>query len=375
MTPEITTELTIAEQTEIKKAFEVQEMEIKQYKNAYEHIIKQELSPELSTQARSLRLELRKERSAVNKTHKVRKNYFLQGGRYVDAQKNVLVDMLQNMESKLLEIEEYELRLEKARQEKLQAERSVIISKYTENIPENLGEMDDGMFDAIVIGLKSKWESEQAEIKAKELEEAKVLESQKVLDKRKFDIQKYAYVVDLEMYDLNLNTSEAEYKEILKDLESKKHEHDLEAKQMQIRNERKSKLLEYWSFISDEIKAMDLSELNEEEFRNIGNDAHKFKVAQDKKEAEEKARHAKQLAEFEAKEKARIELERKEKEAEELKIKEAEELRKSPTKQQLKSWLDALVLEDAPVKNDVSADISKRFEGFKKWAEKQIDNL
>ena len=321
MTQEL--ELTSEQKTSIAKSFEVQEIELGGYANAYKHIISQEITSDLSAQARELRLDLVKERSSINQTHKVQKAYFLNGGRFVDSLKNTLIDKIKNMEDKLKDIELHEQRLIEANQIKLQAERSIKLSKYTENIPSNLGEMDQDMFDAILIGIEHKFKQEEKEILELEAKQLKEAEETELYNKRLFSIHKYSYFADIDNLPLTKQTTESEFKVILEQLEVEKSSHDAKlAKEREVAQKERER------------------------------------AAQEKKKLDAELKKEKLKKQEEAKEKARL-----------------EELKKAPVKNQLSSWVDSFILEDAPVDNAISKDILSKFEGFKKWAKSEINKI
>lgn len=117
----------------------------------YEIIVRKEITPELSKEAGELRKLVRDNRTkGIVKWHKANKDYFLQGGRFVDAIKNKNIIHNEMMEEKLLSIEKYEENLEKERKAKLAEKRLSEVKKYlSENDLQgvDLGEMSDLMFD------------------------------------------------------------------------------------------------------------------------------------------------------------------------------------------------------------------------------------
>ncbi len=54
---------------------------------------------------------------------------------------------------------------------------------------------------------------------------------------------------------------------------------------------------------------------------------------------------------------------------------EAEKLAKAPIKKQLSTWIDTFNYGLQPVDNELSKEIIRKFEGFKKWAKGEIDKL
>src|SRR5690625_965490 len=208
-------ELTPAQEEQISQAFSSHEMQLAGYKNSFNHIINQELTPELAKQARAMRLEIAKVRQASNKTHKVQKAFALAYGRFVDSKKNVIEDLAKSFEVPLKKIEYYEkIALEK-KQAELQKSRALLLSKYTQNIPSDLGTHTEDMFDAILNGFKLKFENDEKQRKI----QAEQDRLQSILNKRKMQVQKYSLFADVQNLPLTLETTEAEFKVIIEQLE------------------------------------------------------------------------------------------------------------------------------------------------------------
>jgi len=151
----------------------------------YEMIINQELSPELAKKARRARLDLRKTRTNIAKIHKAQKAYFLAGSKFVDAIKNKLTEPITQMEEKLSEIEKYEeIRQQKIIQERYE-ERVLELSKYTDDIPKEIGSFSDKAYQSYLTGVKLQWEEAEAKRKeeerlAKERAEAEAKERERL---------------------------------------------------------------------------------------------------------------------------------------------------------------------------------------------------
>lgn len=375
---EVVKDLTPQQQEHIAQAFSSHEMQLAGYKNSFNHIINQELTPELAKQARSMRLEVAKVRQASNKTHKVQKAFALAYGRLVDSKKNVIEDLAKSFEVPLQRIEDYEkIALEK-KQAELQISRGTQLAKYTEDIPKDLGAMEAGMFDAILLGYEQKFLREQEaakELARKEAEEAKKeaerLAAEKLYNARKLEVQKYSFVDDISKYNLSLQTSEAEYKAIIKRLEQVKVDHEEKQKALALHNERKDKLLAYWNFLTDFQRGMDFSTIEEKEFKDIGNYAYKLKVQHDKKEAEklEIIKKAEEAEKLKAQEEAKIKIEAAKEKA------RLEKLAKAPEKERLLSWVNSFELPNIELKTDTANNISSKFDSFKEWAIKEINKI
>ena len=90
------------------------------------------------------------------------------------------------------------------------------------------------------------------------------------------------------------------------------------------------------------------------------------------KEREERERIEREL---QAKKSAEIKAEKDRKLAEEQARKEAEKLAKAPIKKQLNIWVNGFSIASSPADNEVSKEIEEKFNAFKSWAIKQIENL
>lgn len=54
---------------------------------------------------------------------------------------------------------------------------------------------------------------------------------------------------------------------------------------------------------------------------------------------------------------------------------EAERKVKAPIKEKMTDWVNSFEIGSAPISNDVTAEIIAKFEAFKNWSKKQIENL
>lgn len=129
-----------------------------------------EISPLVCNQAKELRLQYVKVRTGTAKIHKELKDFYLQGGRFVDGWKNAQLMASQGIEEKLMNIEKYYENLELEKQAKLQEERSKQLALYeVEIIPNDLGKMEEQVWNNYLFGVKSHYEAKkEAERKAEE---------------------------------------------------------------------------------------------------------------------------------------------------------------------------------------------------------------
>jgi hypothetical protein len=116
-----------------------------------------------------------------------------------------------------------------------------------------------------------------------------------------------------------------------------------------------------------------------EEARKIKEKMEQDFILERKKHEEEKKKaqeeHARIMAELNKKYEQEKETERLKKLEEENSKKEAIKLAKAPIKKQLKAWVDSFELPQCTIWNDNVTDIIEKFESFKKWSLKQVEEL
>jgi len=144
---------------------------------SFENVIQEEISEENIPMFKTLRLQIRDNRTkGIEPWHKSNKAYFLAGGRFVDAIKNREVQVNTRMEDALMSCEKhYEIQEAKKLQE-LQTEREALISEFLFEGEEHreYAKMDDELWRAI-FDSKKKTHSDwiKAEKKAEENRVAK----------------------------------------------------------------------------------------------------------------------------------------------------------------------------------------------------------
>ena len=147
----------------------------------YKEVSKLELTEENLGKFKNLRLKIAKNRTqGINKWHKTNKEFFLTGGRFVDAIKNKENAINEEMEAKLLKAEKHFENLEKERLEKIQNERVSLLSQYMEDSHlNNLSSMEPDVWEAYLsTKKKAHLDRLEAERKAEEERQAK-LESER----------------------------------------------------------------------------------------------------------------------------------------------------------------------------------------------------
>lgn len=287
-------------------------------KNAYIDVISLEITPETLPTFKELRLKIVKNRTqGIEKWHKENKAFYLAGGRFVDAIKNKEVKVNEEMESKLMDAEKYFENLEKEKARLLNLERIEKIRPYVENADQmTFHEFDDESFDDFLLGKKTRFENEQKEREAEAL---------RIENERLAEIERQKAI----------------------EAENAKLKAEAEAKEKELAIERAKAKAE-----ADRIEAENQAKLKAE------------------REAKEKLE-----AELKAKKEAEIKAETERKEAEEKARKEAEKLAKAPVKKQLNIWVDSFELPPFITEHEKANEIFNKFEAFKNWAKKEIENL
>lgn len=152
---------------EIQNAFSPVIAEKEALTELYKPFLTAEITPELCTAAKELRLKLVKVRTSTNKIHKVEKAFFWAAGKFVDAWKNKNTVAVELMESELYEIENYYINIEKEKQQQKKAERLDILVIYDiTEVPSNLGEMTDSAWYFYEKGIKEDYKQKIAAEKA-----------------------------------------------------------------------------------------------------------------------------------------------------------------------------------------------------------------
>lgn len=154
---------------EIKAMFLPMLNKMDELETHYNDILKQEINPETCQMAKDLRMVYVKTRTGTADIHKKMKAFYLAGGRYVDAFKNIQEAASGEKEKTLKAIEDHFENMERERTEKLRVTRLEMLKSYTEIEPLALGHMEQAVFDNLLAGFKLAYETQKAaEKKAEE---------------------------------------------------------------------------------------------------------------------------------------------------------------------------------------------------------------
>lgn len=339
---------------EIVNKFSPLQFEINAYNEQYKSILESELTEELTIKARNLRLKLKEIRTKqVNKIHKSEKDFYLQGGRFVDAWKNKLNTIIEVQEEKLQQIEDYFLNIEKQKIEDLRNSRWLKLKEFTDLEPNDLGLMSEDIFNATLNGfiqIKKEKELEQKRIEEEKAEEERIL---KLHNLRKEKTLPFFDFWNEEDKKQNLGIiSESDFNIFFDRIKLNKKEFD--KKQEEVRKENERLRLEA------ETKQKEIEKQQKIEAEKL----RKERLEKEKLEAEIKANKIK----LEKEEQARKE------EQERLRL-EQEEIRKAPIKKQLSFWIDSFEIPDTDIENEITLEIKQKFESFLKWSKNKINEM
>jgi hypothetical protein len=300
--------------------------------------------PETQSMARELRLRIRDNRTkGIEVWHKKTKDFFLNGGRFVDSIKNMEVEVNQRMEENLESIEKHAEIQRKQKQAELALKRTLEAGDMMNYIPSsiNLGTIDDSEWLKLLGLAKLQHEqkiAEEAKAEADRLASEKI--NQLAKSRKEILIDLWAFVpYDNKLENMGL-WSDEEFNYILQFAKDSKEDHDVAMENQRKENER-------------------LRVEAEERERTIAEERRLAKEANDKLEAIAKAKAA---------EDAKVEAERKRIASEEAKA------AKAPIKTKMSVWVNSFALPDCPVENELSSEIIQKFESFKNWSLNQISN-
>jgi len=155
---------------EIESLFTPMLRKMSELESEYNDILKEEISPETCQRAKDLRSSYVKIRRGTEEIHRKAKQFYLNGGRFVDGWKNAQLFASGEKEDTLKKIEKHYEILEAEKKEKLREEREKLISPYMEEVNSfSLGEMTEEVWKKFYAGAKLEYETRiAAERKAEE---------------------------------------------------------------------------------------------------------------------------------------------------------------------------------------------------------------
>ena len=266
---------------EIEGVFLPLELERGVLTQLYSEIITEELSVELCGKARELRLKLVKVRTGTEKIHKSQKAFFLAGGRYVDAWKNKTVVAVEQMESKLLEVENYFINIEKQKIKALGITRKIELSGVCEDTSmyplETMSEKD---FEVLKTVLTNSYNLVKEEEEKLRFETEMLKQELMVFESRRDELMPFYQFLTQEQKDLNYGIlSEIEWSELTDILVLARIEHETKQAKLTADNEKLQKELSESLAINEVVTAkLTEKELEQDVRMGFKNDAPKTTI-------------------------------------------------------------------------------------------------
>lgn len=148
-----------------------------------------EITPDVTTRARRLRLDISKVRIETEKARKQQKEEYLIAGRAVDGVANVLKFGVSKIEAELKDIEEHFERIEAARLNALQSDRAAALAPYADPTGRDLSGMPDDVWEAY---LSTKRKDHEDRIEAERIAEEARIEAERRAEEERIAKEKAA---------------------------------------------------------------------------------------------------------------------------------------------------------------------------------------
>lgn len=228
---------------EESKALEVSQMfkpmldKMVELETQFNDLVVLERTKENCALAKELRMSYVKVRTGTAAIHKDLKDFYLKGGRFVDAWKNTQIAASQGKEAKLKEIEDHFFNIEKEKINKIAIERTEMLNKYgVDIVPKDIGYMEQPIWDNLLAGAKHTYDL-RIEAERKEEETRLAAEKKKLTyESRKDKLIPYSQFGLLNK--LTQDTTEEEFKNLISAGMSMKADFDKEQLQIKKENER-----------------------------------------------------------------------------------------------------------------------------------------
>lgn len=346
-------------------------------------------SAETWKKARELRIKIRDNRTkGIMTWHKSAKEFFLRGGQFIDAVKNMQVAVNEQMEEVLGMVEKHEERRKQEARDKLKKEReelAVGLEDYMPKIDFSVLEASD--FEMMLDMARAKKKKDEEDAAAKEEEERERKRKEAVVYKRRVELAKYASVVPAEELEDAINSyTEEQVERFVESADKIIAQKELEMQQAKKAAEEERKKREAAELEAKKAREEAQKKIDEE---NARRDAE---LAEVKRKAEEERQKA--IAEA-AKKDAEIAEAKKAAEAAEKAREEAEKGKLTPdamnintgivtrfeeaissavaTRDGIEGWVDLFQAPSLPTElaaDNRAIEILNKFEGFKTWANK-----
>lgn len=286
--------ITAEKERELLKDLPQIKEERKVLENQYSEVIKLDIEdPETANIAKKLRLLIKTNRTqGIQTWHKNAKEFFLRGGQFCDAVKNIEIAVNERMEKALEEIEKHQELKEQKRIAGLQKERADMLRPYIEN-PDmmQMGTMDVDVFTPFYESKKKAFEDAEA-LKAQQEEDARIQKAkEKLFNERALMLAEFKGITEME---LTIETLEQEFINEIERCKEIKAEKDAEAARIlaeqqakeALRKERAEELKPFIMFVTD-YEGMLIAE--PENYSQLFSEAKSKKEQHDIDEAKKKA--------------------------------------------------------------------------------------
>ena len=276
---------------EIESLFTPMLSKMTELETEYNDILKEEINPETCKRAKDLRLCYVKVRTGTAEIHKKAKEFYLNGGRFVDGWKNAQLFASGEKEKTLKSIEDHFENQEKERLEKLRLLRLELLKPFKGIEPLALGYMQQDVFDNYLSGVKIAYEQKIAAEKKAEEDRLTAIEAERIRQE-KIRLENIRLQKEAKKRELEIN---AEREKIRKENEEKERLAEIERKkQAKILADQKAKADKERAELmaKNEAERKEKERLAEEIERKNQAEAKAKKEAEAKIEAEKKAKVA-----------------------------------------------------------------------------------
>jgi hypothetical protein len=231
--------LTEKQGIEISSKFQILEEEKGILLFEYSEIIKKELSPELSVEAKLLDSKMQKHLKSKKDIHTANKSFFLNGGRFVDSIYNLEKVEFELMRETTKRIKNYAEDLEKERVAKLQFERVDLLSQYVQDASErDLSSMDEDVWQSYLGTKKQSYlDVLQAEKDAEKERQDKIEAEKKEQERIRLENVKLKEEAQAKEKALEKERKEAKDKQYAIELKARKEREEADQKAESLRKE------------------------------------------------------------------------------------------------------------------------------------------
>lgn len=197
-------------------------------------VVTDESQKDLMQKARENRLKLQKIRVNADKIKTELKAGIIRDGRAIDGINNLFKALIIPVEEKLEKQEKFAENIEKERIEKQFVERVEKLSKYVSDVSlYNIKEMADEVFENLLSGCKTSWETAQENQRIAEEKEKKDREEESLWQKRQIEL---APLWDYIQVQVTSKTPDDEYNKIIEQAKSDKKGYEDNQEKIRLQN-------------------------------------------------------------------------------------------------------------------------------------------